>query len=167
MLIFAPHVVQTFPEPATHSDLMYIFRQGLPRKKVRCATGNFARSSVPPHCVPPSNGNGPLLWSRLLSPLSCVSIHKYFSLYARPCANWTHSTQGPSRNVKGQAEQEVCVLFDGGHFESVPRICVPSKVWSWRWLTSSGVRFFSFFLTIQSPWKPEFDRLWNRLPRVH
>ena len=57
--------------------------------------------------------------SRLLSPLSCVSIHKYFSLYARPCANWTHSTQGPSRNVKGQAEQEVCVLFDGGHFESV------------------------------------------------
>ena len=36
LLIFAPHVVQTFPEPTTCSELMSIFCQGLPRKKVRC-----------------------------------------------------------------------------------------------------------------------------------
>ena len=33
MLIFAPHVVQTFPEPATRSDLMYIFVKGYLEKK--------------------------------------------------------------------------------------------------------------------------------------
>ena len=33
MLIFAPHVVQTFPEPATRSDLMYIFVKGYLGKK--------------------------------------------------------------------------------------------------------------------------------------
>ena len=33
MLIFTPHVVQTFPEPATHSDLMYIFVKGYLGKK--------------------------------------------------------------------------------------------------------------------------------------
>ena len=33
MLIFAPHVVQTFPEPATRSDLMNIFVKGYLRKK--------------------------------------------------------------------------------------------------------------------------------------
>ena len=33
MLIIAPHVVQTFPEPATRSDLMYIFVKGYLGKK--------------------------------------------------------------------------------------------------------------------------------------
>ena len=37
LLIFAPHVVQTFPELAKPSDLMPNFVKGLPRKKVRCA----------------------------------------------------------------------------------------------------------------------------------
>ena len=33
MLIFAPHVVQTFPEPATRSDLMANFVKGYLGKK--------------------------------------------------------------------------------------------------------------------------------------
>ena len=33
MLIFAPHVVQTFPEPAMHSDLMANFVKGYLGKK--------------------------------------------------------------------------------------------------------------------------------------
>ena len=38
LLIFAPHVVQTFPEPATRSDLMHIFVKGYLGKKYSVRT---------------------------------------------------------------------------------------------------------------------------------
>ena len=40
MLIFVPHVVQTFPEPARHSDLMANFVKGYLGKKYGVQTPN-------------------------------------------------------------------------------------------------------------------------------
>ena len=58
MLIFAPHVVQTFPEPATRSDLMPIFVKGYLGEKYGVRTPHSLQSfgsSEPPPSLPPSS----------------------------------------------------------------------------------------------------------------